>query len=130
MTVFINDVRLGDRLTEIRKEIIQGVLSGQRAHHRQRLRAARNIDRDSGHGGDRRQIKLRNGGVRAILVDRRAFRRWNLAIGRTGGEEAPLIVRDNGHLGRVALRRLRQRRPSGGIGRPLCPGSHPRRANP
>ena len=31
-------------------------ISGQRAHHRQRFRAARNTDRDSGHGGDWRQI--------------------------------------------------------------------------
>ena len=56
MTVFINDVRLGDRLAEIRKEIFKECFP---AHHCERLRPPGIVDRDPRHGRDRRQV---NGG--------------------------------------------------------------------
>jgi enamine deaminase RidA (YjgF/YER057c/UK114 family) len=56
MTVFINDVRLGDRLTEIRREIFKDCFPRQRAHHRHRLRASGHPDRDSGDGRGGREV--------------------------------------------------------------------------
>ena len=44
MTVFIADVRLGDRLTEICKEIFKECFPGKRIDYRQRFRAPRHID--------------------------------------------------------------------------------------
>src|SRR3954470_24827540 len=56
MTVFINDVRLGDRLTEIRKEIFKQCFPGSALITVTGFARPRNTDRDSGDGGDWRQI--------------------------------------------------------------------------
>ena len=68
MTVFINDPRNGDRLTEIRKEIFPGrQLSRQRADHGVELRRAGHADRDPGRRRDRRPL---------LAVRTRALPQW------------------------------------------------------